>query len=676
MSKKLAPYGLWESPITADAIAEDSVSMSDIFVDSVTKDIYYVEQRASEGGRYVLLSNTTQKEVFGNLKDFNARTRVHEYGGAAAIAYNGTVYSSNFANFRIYAAKDGTIRPITPEDPNKIYRYADFCVHPVHTDLLVAIKEDHTHDTPQTVRNSLCVINSTATTVTSLVCTEDAQNEFYAAPTFSPSGDKLVWQFWKHPDMPWEGGQLYVADVHYNSNTHTLSLSNTKLVAGSASTISACYPLWASNDKLVFTSDEGEEGNRFANLWEHTQASTKPVLASVVQQDFCQPPWTLGNYPFAFLDENGTKAICVAWHYGRSVLYVVDITTGSYKEIKDESFDFVVVEHVRRLSDYKFVFTGLQSKASGAAVLCTLTGPSFVPNFQVLKSTASTFAVPLPEGIISPPIPYELTLAGGKIVYAVYYAPNNPAYDGSNIPGEKPPCVLGVHGGPTGLETQNLSWLKQYFTSRGYAWLDVNYSGSSCYGRAYVERLKGNWGITDVSDCIEAVQSPKLQPHIDTKRTAIRGGSSGGYTALASISLPSSAGSKPKFFASATSNYGISNLELLANDTHKFELTYMVKLLGGTLEEKPEVYHDRSPVYFSSRIETPLLVLQGNDDEVVPPAQSWTIIDGVIKSKGHVEAHFFDGEQHGWRTSETIKRAIEFEREWYEKTMVRTTVGK
>jgi dipeptidyl aminopeptidase/acylaminoacyl peptidase len=674
MPQKYAPYGLWESPITADAIAEDSVSMSDIFVDPVTKDIYYIEQRASEGGRYVLLSNQTQNEVFA--KDFNARTRVHEYGGAAAIAYNGTVYSSNFADFLVYSANDGKIKPITPEDPKKIYRYADLCVHPVHTDLLVAILEDHTIDTPQTVRNSLCVINSTATTVTSLVCTEDAEREFYAAPTFSPSGDRLAWQFWEHPDMPWEGGQLYVADVHYNPNTHMLSLSNTKLVAGSASTISACYPLWASDDKLLFTSDEGEEGNRFANLWECTRARTKPVFSSVVQQDFCMPPWTLGNYPFAFLDDNGTKAICVAWRGGRSVLYVVDITTGSYKEIKDESFDFVVIEHVRRLSDYTFVFTGLRSNAPGAAMLCTLTRSSFVPNFQVLRSTASTSAAPFPEGIISLPTPLELKLAGNGIVHAVYYAPNNPEYAGSSIPNEKPPCVLGVHGGPTGLETQSLSWLKQYFTSRGYAWLDINYSGSSCYGRTYVERLKGNWGITDVSDCIEAVQSPELRSFIDTKRTAIRGGSSGGYTTLASISLASSAASKTKFFASATSNFGISNLELLADDTHKFELMYMTKLLGGTKEEIPQVYHDRSPVYFSARIETPLLVLQGNDDEVVPPAQSWTIIDGVLKNKGRVEAHFFDGEQHGWRTSGTIKRAIEFEREWYEKSMVRTSVGK
>ncbi|KAG2355434.1 Alpha/Beta hydrolase protein [Suillus spraguei] len=660
MAQKHAPYGLWESPITADAITQASVSLGAIFVDPVTQDIYYIEQRASEGGRCALMSHQTQKEVFG--KDFNARTRVHEYGGGAAIAYNGTVYSSNFTDFRI--------NPITSEDPNKVYRYADFCVHPVYTDLLVAILEDHTNDTPRTVRNSLCLINSTDATVTSLVSTEDAHNEFYAAPKFSPSGDKLAWQFWKHPDMPWEGGQIYVADVHYDSNTHKLGLSNAKLVAGEANNISACYPLWASNDKLLFTSDE----SKFANLWEYTQTCTKPVLSSVVQQDFCLPPGMLGTYSFAFLDENGTKAICVAWRSGRSVLYVVDIAAGSHMEVKDELFDFVAINYVCRLSDYAFIFMGAQSNVPPAVMLCTLTGPSYLPKFQVLRSTALTSTVLFPEGIISLPTPLELKVAGDKIIYAVYYAPNNPAYAGSSIPDEKPPCVLGVHGGPTGLEMQHLNWMKQYFTSRGYAWLDVNYSGSSCYGRAYVERLQGNWGITDVSDCIDAVQSPQISSLIDIKRIAIRGGSAGGYTTLAAISLDSSAASKTRFFACATNSFGISNMELFANDTHKFELMYIIKLLGGTKEEIPKVWHDRSPEYFSANIKTPLLVLQGNDDAVVPPAQSWTIIDGVIKSKGRVEAHFFDGEQHGWRTSEAIKKAIEFEREWYEKNMVRPTV--
>ena len=315
------------------------------------------------------------------------------------------------------------------------------------------------------MRNSLCVINSTAVSVAPLVCTEDAQNEFYAAPTFSPSGDKLAWQFWNHPDMPWEGGQIYVADVQYDPANHSLSLSEKRLVAGQANTISACYPLWASNDKLLFTSDE----SGFANLWEYTKASTKAVLPSPVKEDFCMPPWTLGNYPFTFLDENGTKAICVAWRGGRSVMYVVDIAKGSYLEIKDESFDFVYVDHVRRLSENVFVFTGLRSNAPGAAMLCTLTGSSFVPDFQVLRSTASVSSARLPDDIISTPISLTLELADGP-VYVVYYAPKNPQYAGSSIPGEKPPCVLGVHGGPTALEVQGLNLLKQYFTSRGYVW--------------------------------------------------------------------------------------------------------------------------------------------------------------------------------------------------------------
>lgn len=338
-------------------------------------------------------------------------------------------------------------------------------MHPVHTNLLVAILEDHTDDMPHTVRNSLCVINSTSVTVAHLVCTEDAQNEFYAAPTFSPSGDKLAWQFWKHPDMPWEGGQIYVADVRYDLTTHTLNLSGGRLVAGRANTVSACYPLWASNDKLLFTSDE----SGFANIWEHTQASTKAVLSSPMEEDFCMPPWRLGSYPFAFLDEDGTKAICAAWRGGRSVLYVVDVTKGSYLEVKDKSFDFVLVDHIRRLSENTFVFTGQRSNSPGEAMLCTLTGSSFVPDFRVLRSTASVSSTPLPQSIISLPMPLTLELSD-RLVYAVYYAPKNPEYAGSSIAGEKPPCVVSVHGGPTALEGQGLNLLKQYFTSRGYAW--------------------------------------------------------------------------------------------------------------------------------------------------------------------------------------------------------------
>ncbi|KAG0693626.1 Alpha/Beta hydrolase protein [Suillus ampliporus] len=265
------------------------------------------------------------------------------------------------------------------------------------------------------------------------------------------------------------------------------------------------------------------------------------------------------------------------------------------------------------------------------------TASSFKPKFEELKSTASTSAAPFPEGIISLPKPLELKL-DGKIVYAVYYSPTNPAYAGD------PEFELG----------------EAVFHKQRYAWLDVNYGGSSCYGRAYVERLKGNWGITDVKDCIDAVESPELSLLIDAKRTAIRGGS---------------AGKQEEIFASATSSYGISNMEVFADDTHKFELKYVIKLFGGTKEEIPDVYHDRSPEYFSANIKTPLLVLQGNDDEIVPPVQAWPIINGILKTKGHVEAHFFDGEQHGWRRSETMKKAIEFEREWYEKMMVRTTIS-
>jgi len=242
-------------------------------------------------------------------------------------------------------------------------------------------------------------------------------------------------------------------------------------------------------------------------------------------------------------------------------------------------------------------------------------------------------------------------------LYVNYYPPTNPDYTGPD--GEKPPCVLNVHGGPTGSANQVLSWSKQFFTSRGWAWLDVNYRGSSGYGRDYIERLAGQWGVLDVSDCVFAAQQLS-KTHIDGQRVFIRGGSAGGYTTLAAICTDSNV------FAGATSLYGISDLRMLVKDTHKFESKYMDKLLGGTIEKIPEVFKDRSPITHADNIETPLLILQGADDPVVPPSQAKLIAKSIEERKGKVKLVIYEGEQHGWRKSDTIEKALEEELAWYE----------
>jgi len=258
----------------------------------------------------------------------------------------------------------------------------------------------------------------------------------------------------------------------------------------------------------------------------------------------------------------------------------------------------------------------------------------------------------------------------GKPLYVVYYAPKNPKYAGSSIPGEKPPCIVGSHGGPTSMEAQVLSWTKMYYTSRGYAWLDVNYGGSSGYGREYISRLAGNWGVVDVQDCQDAPKMLAAAPHalIDGARVALRGGSAGGFTTLAALSIPQDT----SYFKAAASSYGISDLVSLAQFTHKFELKYMDKLLGGSPQEIPEVYAARSPVNHAGRITSPLLVLQGDQDKVVPPEQSEKIVNTIIEHGGadRVKYHIFQGEGHGWRLATTIKAALQFEHNWYDKKLL------
>jgi len=286
----------------------------------------------------------------------------------------------------------------------------------------------------------------------------------------------------------------------------------------------------------------------------------------------------------------------------------------------------------------------------------------------VLQSSAPQ-SVSGNEAYISAPRPITL-YRDGKPLYVVYYAPKNPIYSGSSIAGEKPPCIVHAHGGPTSIETQVLDWIKLYYTSRGYAWLDVNYGGSSGYGREYVSRLTGEWGIVDTQDCQDAPRLLAAAPYslIDGSRVAIRGGSAGGFTALAAVSIAP----EPGYFKSATSSYGISDLVSLANFTHKFELKYIEKLLGGTPQEVPEVYAARSPLNHAGKIVTPLLVLQGDQDKVVPPEQAEKIVNTIIAQGGaeRVKYRLFKGEGHGWRLSETIQEAIKLEHAWYDQTLL------
>ncbi|KAJ7641457.1 Alpha/Beta hydrolase protein [Roridomyces roridus] len=651
MSTSTAPYGTWKSPITAHKITQDSVKLTDVLVDAATAAIYHVESRPSEAGRCVLVDSRTGRDLVG--KAYNARSGVMEYGGAPAIVHSGCAYFSNFSDGRVYSVdvKEGSEpRPVTPE--SKVLRYANFDVHPTHPHLLVSVLEDHSDSSsPTSVVNTLCIINTKAQSVVPLVSGAD----FYAAPIFSPDGSRIAWQQWYLPDMPWEGSELYVA----NFNADTVEIGTPTHIAGEKKTKSISYPAWATNETLIFTCDE----SGYQNPWKYDSKNASPIFSEPLEQDFGEPAWVLGRSPYAII-EQGKRALFSGFEGGRAVLYIVDLATGARTPLDNNPY--VGIQNMRSAGPDKVVFIGERVDAAPEVAVCTLRSGSSA-EFSLI-STPSAADPGFPAGLIS--VAQAMTLKAGDDghpVHILYYPPTNPDYAGTSIPGERPPCMVYAHGGPTAFVTHALDMMTQYYTSRGWGWLNVNYGGSSGYGRKYIERLAGQWGVVDVEDCIQAAKILSQEPYnlIDPARIVIRGTSSGGLTALGAVSM----GSDLTTFAAATSGYGISDLRLLMDDTHKFESGYGHRLLGGTSKEIPEVYKARSPVTHADSIVSPLLILQGDMDRVVPKEQAEAIFESIKRRGGVVEYKLYPGEGHGWRKEETMIDALERELAFYETNL-------
>ncbi|KAF9524556.1 Alpha/Beta hydrolase protein [Crepidotus variabilis] len=656
---KTAPFGTWISPITAESVTKGANGIAEVVIDNATSEVYHVESRPSEGGRSVLVRTATQQDITG--PKWNVRTMVQEYGGAPAIVHNGIAYFSHLGDNRVYrisvSQPDKDPQPVTPE--GKPYRYACMEIVPEHPHLLIAVLEDHTVDEPAHIQTTIVVINTTDSSITNL----QAGADFYALPKVSPKGTRLAWAQWSHPDMPWEGSQIYVADLDVTDEGR-LTLSNSRHVAGQKEKISAAYPSWATDDKLIFTSDE----SGFINPWKYEDGKASPLFSKPMAEDFGHCYWKLSFFPYAILDTLGEVGLFSAVKDGRDVLYAVDLMGGVQPELVINPY--VTVEAVQPIPsvDRQFIFIGQTTNEEEAIVQGKLVAPSKI-DFVDLKSPSQVLigGSPLPASFISEPRPLALTLPNDGVLHVVYYSPHNPEYSGSNIPDEKPPCVVNIHGGPTGLAAQGLSWGKQYFTSRGWGWLDVNFRGSSGYGRDYIERMQGKWGVVDVEDTTLAPKILSTKPYdlIDPKRAVVRGGSAGGYSVLSAISH----GPDPKFFAAATSLYGISDLCKLAEFTHKFESRYVDHLLGGTIEDIREVYEKRSPINHANKIVVPLLILQGEDDKVVPKGQAEAIYKSIKDRDGVVEYKLYAGEGHGWRQESNMRDAMERELGFYEQIL-------
>lgn len=515
--------------------------------DHITGDIFHLETRPAEQGRVVIIDDRTGEEILP--APYNARSKVQEYGGAAITAHNSTVYFTNFADGRAYAiSPERQIVPITP-DSNGLHRFAAITPHPVHRNLLLAIVEDHTppNNTPSTIHTTLGLIEESSATLLTKDLVSGA--DFYAQPQFSPDGNHLAWTEWHHPDMPWTGAEVWLADIQLSASS-SLQVSNKRKVAGVGSvdgkrigSICAYNPTWVNNSTLLFTSDE--TGYQNIHSIDIAASETLPglLLPKAMPYDCSQPLHLLGWTTLAVLAP--PYVVNVMKRDGKDVLLLVDLSGPEAIELNSP---YVVLNNLRALksTDLSFVFTAEKLDEAASVVMATIvTSRSSRPHvvYKTLKSTSNP-SLSFPKDLVShvhsyslplPPLPGATGLSADDtaLVHVLYYPPTNPDYIG--LDGEKPPCVVNAHGGPTAAAEPGFNSKILYWTSRGWGWLDVNYRGSSGYGREYMCALASNWGITDIWDTYQAAKLLAGRGIIDGQRCFVRGGSAGGYTVLCAL---------------------------------------------------------------------------------------------------------------------------------------------
>ncbi len=627
---QVAPYGSWASPITAQQVATGGVRLDELR--SSDNDLYWIELRPQEAGRSVLM----RRQPDGVLHEvapapWSARTLVHEYGGGAHAAHAGRVFFSSFTDQRVYRCDEGA-EPVAitpePERPRAL-RYADFELAPSGT-RLYCVRE--THPAEGEARNELVALSADATCEPQVLW---SGSDFVAFPRLSPDGRQLAFTTWDHPRMPWDGTELWLAPVRPDG-----ALGEPQRIAGGPEE-SIFQPAFGPDGRLVFVSDR----TGWWNLFRWRDGVVEPLAPR--EAEFGLPQWGLGMATHTFLPDG--RIACTYSSGGRDRLAVLD-GPDRLRELDTPYENFGRVATCGRGADARIAAI---AASPGAAPAIVLIDPED-GRHEVLRESRET---PVDPACISRPRAIEFPTAGGRSAYALHYPPLNPDFEAPA--GETPPLLVMSHGGPTAAASSALEPGVQFWTSRGFAVIDVNYGGSSGFGRAYRERLRGQWGVVDTEDCIHAAQSLVEQGLADGARLAIRGGSAGGYTTLCALVFHD-------VFAAGASYYGVADAEALARDTHKFESRYLDGLIGPYPEAR-ELYRERSPLHSAEQLSCPLLILQGLEDAIVPPSQAELLIEALEK-RGLPYAYLpFAGEQHGFRRAENIIRSLEAELLFYSR---------
>ncbi len=618
-----ASYGSWKSPISSDLIVSAVVGLGQIALDG--DDIYWIEQRPTEGGRDVVVQCTPDGRTIDRTPmPFNARTRVHEYGGGAFVVHNGSLYFSNFADQRLYHQQArGQPQPLSPEED---LRYADGVLDR-HRRRLICVREDHRWTDREAV-NTLVSLDLVSGDDQILVCGQD----FYSNPRLSPDGQRLAWLSWTHPNMPWDGTELWNATLQADG-----SLGSLEHIAGGPDE-SIFQPEWSPDGELYFVSDRTD----WWNIYRFRDGRLEPMCDAAAE--FGLPQWVFGMSTYGFA--SAERIICTSTQNGAWRLASLDTRT---KQLEEITTPYSAISSLHVSSDHAVFSAGSPTEAA-----CIVRLDLASQQLTVLRRSSD---IEIDAGYLSRPQTLEFPTEQGRTAQALFYPPCNQDY--SAPADELPPLLVKSHGGPTAAASSTLSLGIQYWTSRGIAVLDVNYGGSTGYGRAYRQRLNGQWGIVDVDDCVNGARYLVQQGWIDGQRLAITGGSAGGYTTLSALTFR-------ELFQAGASHYGICDLEVLARDTHKFESRYLNSLVGPYPEHR-ELYQQRSPIHFTDRLSCPLVLFQGLEDKIVPPNQA-ELMAKALQTKGLPVAYVpFAGEQHGFRRAENIKRALDGELYFYSR---------
>ena len=622
-----------------DLIVAQSISLTDVRLDG--GHIYWLEGRPQEQGRNVVVRAGLGDGEPADItpKPFNARTRVHEYGGGAWQVTRGAICFSNFADGRLYRQASGADapQPLTPQPPRPSgWRYADGVIDTARN-RWIGVREDHTG------------AGEAVNAIVALAArrrrgcrqgTGPQGHDFFSSPRLSPDGSKLLWLAWDHPNMPWNGTTLYWASLDADGTP----LAPEVIAGGLAESI--FQPEWSPDGRqIIFVSDRTNWWNLYA--CDLASRSTRALIAK--DAEFGLPQWVFGLSTYAFAGPD--RLVCTFAEGGLTRLATLDLGARTLSAIETP---FTDINALRADGDTIAVSRRLAENSDQRRRRSTLAHRDSIV-FSSSRPTSLRAEDLRIADYLTTVQPVAFPTTGGKTAFGLFYPPYNPDFEAPA--GERPPLVVKVHGGPTSSASSTLSLRNQFWTSRGIAVLDVNYGGSTGFGREYRERLFGTWGVVDVEDCINGVKFLSREALVDDKRAVITGGSAGGYTTLAALAFHD-------FFQGGASHYGVSDAAALARDTHKFESRYLDWLIG-PYPEQEALYRKRSPLFHADRLSKPVIFFQGDEDAVVPPNQTEAMVDALRHNGNRVGYFLFAGEQHGFRKAGNIQRSLDAELYFY-----------